>query len=37
MLRKYRRESFIILSIGAVILLSACLMGFQVRAERANA
>lgn len=32
MLRKYKRESFIVLSIGFVILLSACLMGFQVRA-----
>ena len=30
LMRKYRRQSFIVLSIGLVIALSTCLMGFQV-------
>lgn len=31
MLKKYRKESFIVLSIAAVIILSAAAMAFQVR------
>jgi hypothetical protein len=33
MLRKYRKESFIVLSIGAVITLSAFMMSFQALSD----